>query len=298
MFGFDIEGDVGDDPNHMVLWFNQPELGLPSKEYFEEKDITSVYKETLSKLLESVFDLLDKDKPDEDGEDVKGLSSAALINNDEPQTWPPWPWPPWNPDEPGDGGDGGGKEPGGDLPKFERARKLAKKVVKFESELAKASLDLDILYQDPIATYNPVKLSNLTESLPEIEFPAYFAAFTPRNYPERVILTYPAYATSLSSILNETDKDVIEGYLVSRALLQLSPYLGSETEQWQAHRRLYETLTGIKKGAVGDRAEWCASRVEETLGFATGRYFVNATFGGDSKKKGTKVMTSEFLQCS
>lgn len=31
LFSFDIEGDVGVDPNYMVLWFNQPELGLPSK---------------------------------------------------------------------------------------------------------------------------------------------------------------------------------------------------------------------------------------------------------------------------
>jgi len=31
LFGFDIEGDVGVDPNHMVPWFNQPALGLPSK---------------------------------------------------------------------------------------------------------------------------------------------------------------------------------------------------------------------------------------------------------------------------
>ena len=31
LFSFIVEGDVGVDPNHMVLWFNQPELGLPSK---------------------------------------------------------------------------------------------------------------------------------------------------------------------------------------------------------------------------------------------------------------------------
>lgn len=31
LFEFDIDGDVGTDPNAMTLWFNQPELGLPSK---------------------------------------------------------------------------------------------------------------------------------------------------------------------------------------------------------------------------------------------------------------------------
>ncbi|KAJ7359289.1 hypothetical protein DFH08DRAFT_686473, partial [Mycena albidolilacea] len=45
-----------------------------------------------------------------------------------------------------------------------------------------------------------------------------------------------------------------------------------------------------KKGAVGDRVEYCARKVEQHLGFAAGRYFVNQTFGGDSREKGTKII--------
>ena len=33
------------------------------------------------------------------------------------------------------------------------------------------------------------------------------------------------------------------------------------------------------------------NQVEETLGFAAGRYFANEVFGGDSRVKGTKVIT-------
>ena len=148
-----------------------------------------------------------------------------------------------------------------------------------------------MIQQDPIATYNPVPLSNLTDTIPEIHFPTYFSTLAVRSFPERVIMTYPPYAKSLSSILNETSADVIEAYLVTRAALALSPYLGQNTEAWQAQRTLLETLTGIKKGAVGDRAEYCIGQVEGSLGFATGRYFVNQTFGGDSREKGTKVIT-------
>lgn len=86
---------------------------------------------------------------------------------------------------------------------------------------------------------------------------------------------------------------MIEGYLVIRAALKLSPYLGMATEAWQAQRSLLETLTGVKKGAVGDRAEYCVSQIENTLGLAVGRYFVNETFAGESKKRGTKVITGE-----
>ena len=148
------------------------------------------------------------------------------------------------------------------------------------------------MYQDPIATYNPVPLSNLTETVPQINFPKYFSAFTSRAYSsDRVIVAYPAYSVSLSNILNETSSEVIEAYLVSRAALALSPYLGMSTEAWQAQRSLVELLTGVKKGAVGDRAEYCVGIVEDNLGFAVGRYFVNETFRGEAKEKGTEVIT-------
>lgn len=136
-------------------------------------------------------------------------------------------------------------------------------------------------------------ISNLTDALPQIQFSDYFSTFTPRAYPERVIVTYPAYMYSLSATLNDTSSDVVEAYLVTRAALTLAPDLGSNTEAWKAVRTLVETLQGIKKGAVSDRSEICVGKVEAALGFAAGRYFVNETFGGESRKKGTAVITSE-----
>jgi len=138
-------------------------------------------------------------------------------------------------------------------------------------------------------------LSNLTKAIPQIHFPTYFSTFNIRTFPESVIVTYLDYPPALSQILRETSSEVVEGYLVTRAALSLSPYLGMNTPAWQAQRALVETLTGIKKGAVGDRAEYCIGKTEEVLGFAAGRYFVNVTFGGDSKEKGTKVISGASL---
>lgn len=152
--------------------------------------------------------------------------------------------------------------------------------------------------QDPFATYNPAPLSNLTKTLTQVHFPTYFSTFTPRSYPDRVIITHPPYAIYLSKLLEETPSDVIEAYLVIRAALALSPYLGLTTEAWQAQRSLMESLTGIKKGAVGDRSEYCIGQVENALGFAAGRFFVNETFAGDSRKKGTKVITGQASACN
>ena len=148
----------------------------------------------------------------------------------------------------------------------------------------------EVLVQDPTATYNPVHISKLTDTLTQIHFPTYFSKFNVHHEPKKVILNYPPYLESLSDILDETSSEIIEAYLIIQAALNLSPYLGMDTEAWNAQRSLVEALTGIKKGAVGDRAEYCVGQVEERLGFAAGRYFVNETFGGESREKGTMVI--------
>jgi endothelin-converting enzyme len=211
--------------------------------------------------------------------------APEFVEQDEDNSWPPWPWPPW-------GGDGDGDDTPDEPVDF---KKLAKAVVALEKKIADASLDLDILQQDPWASYNPAPISNLTSALPAIDFGTYFAAFTPRAFPDRVIITHPPYVEALREILNETSSQVLEAYLVSRAALSLAPLLGQTSEAWQAQRRLVEVLSGIKPGAVGDRSEYCVGRIESTLGFAAGRYFSNVTFGGESREQGVKVISGRLF---
>ena len=53
---------------------------------------------------------------------------------------------------------------------------------------------------------------------------------------------------------------------------------------------MVEKLQGIKKGQVPDRTEWCVQRVEDSMGFGAGRFFVQQTFGGESRARGIKVI--------
>ena len=159
LFDFGIDGDVGVDPNHMVLWFSQSGLGLPSKvralpcnyfnlahsmqEYYDEESITNAYRSTVEQLLRTLLDAEDKEREDHEPSKVAAIPEATpglVINeNTEENVWPPWPWPPWGDDDDGKGDDDKEK------PKNSKvARKLAKKVVKFERKLAKISLDLDL----------------------------------------------------------------------------------------------------------------------------------------------------------
>jgi len=249
---------------------------LPTKEYYEEKDITKLYQEVIEKLLTAIYEA-EEEEEDERPSTLNRFFKKPVFRILGGTTFPPWPWPPW-------GGEDEPKTPS------ERATGHARKIVEFERTLAKATLDLDILYGDPYATYNPVNVRNLSQTIPQVHFETYFTAFAPRNYPQKIIVTSYEYAKKLGKLLDDTPAQIIEAYLVTRAALELSPHLGAETEAWKAQRTLVEALQGIKKGAVSDRGEYCVERVEEAMGFAAGRYFANETFGGDSREKGEKVI--------
>ncbi|KAI0818519.1 metalloprotease [Irpex lacteus] len=286
LFDTDIEGDAGKDPNDMTLWFSQPSLGLPAKEYYEEESIVEVYTSVLERLLIAIADEDEKLQLNE----LESDGNAFTVHEDRLRVWPPWPWPPWDPEDPDDP-DHPGRKPQKPINRTKEAHQLAIDIIEFEKKIANVSLDPEVISQDPVGTYNPVPISNLTDALPEISFHEYFSSFTPRNFPARVILLSTTYPASLSSILAETRREVLEAYLETRAALELSKYLGYNTEAWRAARVLTEKLTGIKPGAVGDRAEFCVGSIENALGFAAGRYFVKEVFGGDSREKGTKVIS-------
>ena len=87
-----------------------------------------LYQSTLARVLEAL---------DDSPKDLE-LRESEMDTEEKQKVWPPWPWPPWGDDDKGDHNEPG-KHP---LNKTERARELAKNVVKFEKRIANASLDL------------------------------------------------------------------------------------------------------------------------------------------------------------
>jgi len=119
LFQFDIDGDIGGDPNALTLWFHQPDLGLPSKEYYGEKEIRDLYRTTIEKMLLTIVE----------AEEAEGAKVKSGIK------FPPWPWPPW--------GDDDDKKPENQTMK---AARLSRQVLKFESDIAAAMADLYVSF--------------------------------------------------------------------------------------------------------------------------------------------------------
>jgi endothelin-converting enzyme len=91
-----------------------------------------VYRKVIERLLLS---LADEDEESSLDQQQPSLDSI-LVQTVKWRIWPPWPWPPWDGDGDDDDDD---KKP---VNQTERARKLSREVLKFETRLANASLDL------------------------------------------------------------------------------------------------------------------------------------------------------------
>ncbi|KDN51555.1 hypothetical protein RSAG8_00100, partial [Rhizoctonia solani AG-8 WAC10335] len=140
--------------------FSQGGTGLPSKEYYDDEDIIKVYTEAINAILLAI------DEESTPSEGTHWYSNPAhWIEISRSKFWPPISWPPW-----------GDPKPGDENPK-ERAERLAKGVVKFETRLAEAGLDLDILWGQPFETYNPTNMTDIAAALPAIDFPNVIGAF-------------------------------------------------------------------------------------------------------------------------
>ncbi len=159
------------------------------------------------------------------------------------------------------------------------------------------------LLSNPLYANNPFEFQNLSVAMPFIGLNEYISSFAPRNHPDKIIVTYPAYLKSLSHLLSKTPDHVLSAYFVTRFGLRYGSLLGPRTQVWQAVRTLQETLGGLKKGTPQDRSQYCMRVVDELegLGLLGGKEFVDRAFGGDSKKTAEDIITGgwvEYLQIS
>jgi endothelin-converting enzyme len=55
LFEIFVEGDVKRNPHDLVAWLTQSGLGLPSKDYYDDKETLEVYEEIVRASLKSIY---------------------------------------------------------------------------------------------------------------------------------------------------------------------------------------------------------------------------------------------------
>lgn len=91
--------------------------------------------------------------------------------------------------------------------------------------------------------YNPMAIDEADAIAPEIELKALLAGQAPSGTKiERVIVMAPKYLKELSVILAATDKEVLQGYFLWKAVQAFSSYV--DTDAVKPYKRFVNVLAG------------------------------------------------------
>jgi endothelin-converting enzyme/putative endopeptidase len=156
----------------------------------------------------------------------------------------------------------------------------AKTIVALETKLAKAFLER-VKRRDPAMIYHPMPRAKLEETAPALPWSAYFAALG-HPAPAELNVTWPDYFEAVSAELSEGDLAAWKAYLEWQVIRAAAPLLSRAFVE--ADFDFYgRTLTGAKE--LRPRWKRCVALVDDNLGEALGRRYVEKTFGAEGKQR-------------
>jgi putative endopeptidase len=160
------------------------------------------------------------------------------------------------------------------------AGKDGERILDFETALARISTPLETL-RDPQRTFHPHPPAALAALWAPWPWERYLEARPLPPLPAPVNVARPDYVTGLATLLAETDPAVLRLYLEARLLDATAPLLFEDlAEDRFAYVR---RLTGQPR--LRRRAERVAAVIEETAGFALGRFYCARHVSAESKAR-------------
>ncbi len=166
------------------------------------------------------------------------------------------------------------------------AGKKAATVMKIETSLAKASLDVTAR-RDPQALVHEMQKGELKQFGTQFNYSQYFTRIKSPEF-ARLNVSVPAFIKGLDEILANTDISDVQDYLAwhyihASARLLSKPLVD---ENFDFYGR---TLTGAEQ----QKPRWkrCVSATDDELGEALGRKFVEKTFGIEGKERTLKMVS-------
>jgi predicted metalloendopeptidase len=173
-----------------------------------------------------------------------------------------------------------------------RANKpAAQAILALETEIARVQWD-PVENRDPIKSYNPVALAELPALAPGLDWPGFLATAGLAGKTANVLVRQPSYWRGLSPLLSAVPLDTWKAYARVRLLDAYAPYLGRD---FVATRFAFAgTVLG---GATQNRPRWQRGirLVNESLGEALGRLYVEAHFPAASKQR-IEAMVANLLE--
>lgn len=167
------------------------------------------------------------------------------------------------------------------------ATDMAKRVLVFETELAKAFMDKNDT-RDPYKTFNMISVDEWQKMLPIIDVKLYMKTLGLGTITS-VNIGQVAYTKSLNKILEKTDMEVIKAYLAVGYINGASNYLSSAFVDANFH-----FYGRILSGREEQRPRWkrVVGSVDGSLGEAVGQMYVEKYFPAEAKERMLKLVTN------
>jgi endothelin-converting enzyme/putative endopeptidase len=161
-----------------------------------------------------------------------------------------------------------------------KAASDAQAVMRFETDLAKGSLDR-VARRDPDQVYHKLTVHQLVSLDPAIDWPKYFEGIGAPSMTD-LNVSVPNFFRTLESAIVQTNLDDIKTYLrwhLLHAEASLLPKAFVD-EDFHFYR---EILTGAKE--IQARWKRCVAATDSDLGFALGQKYVEQTFPPEAKAR-------------
>jgi putative endopeptidase len=162
----------------------------------------------------------------------------------------------------------------------QQAEKDAKAVMAFETALAKVSLSVTEM-RDPENTYHLQPIAKFEASMPDVDFEAFQDAVHSPRVTELNNAT-PAFFPALLQAVGATDLETLKAYIRYHLLTTVAGRLPKRFDEEN-----FDFYGRKLNGQPEQAARWkrCSNSVNNELGEALGKVYVEQYFAGDSKAK-------------
>lgn len=170
-----------------------------------------------------------------------------------------------------------------------RKRRLIKDIVAFESKLADISPTTEV-QEDVTQYYNPRSMEETKSLLPQISLSDVVSDLAPKDFEaERLIIGSLSYMESLSRLLNETSREVVQLFFKWKIIQKYEEFI--ESAEMEPLREFNNILAGKDPQAKKDRWRKCIDTLDESLGWMLSRFYVLDAFSEDSKELGDQIVS-------
>ncbi|KAE8355164.1 hypothetical protein BDV28DRAFT_129424 [Aspergillus coremiiformis] len=169
------------------------------------------------------------------------------------------------------------------------AKHLLRDIVTFEAKIADVTPDTQS-QEDVTKSYNPRTIKETHSLLPQVSMSDIILALAPSNYKsDRLIVGSPSYMKKLSSILNNTPREVVHLYFKWKIIQAYADEI--EDAKIQALREFNNRLAGKDPQATEERWRKCISSLDDSIGWILSRFYVLDSFPEESKLLGDQIVS-------